>query len=137
MHLFERNELVRLGALTQQRQRRRQDGQPRLASPARLEVFGDAFVQPNGYGVAALLRNDQMDVLVRERVEPVVPMEDSLRARHHQFIELADGDGTGGLNLLTREGGNLRELARIVDDLNANFAWGCIPEVVEQGGSDG
>src|SRR5258707_2320176 len=100
MHLLERDQLSLFYALAEQRQGRWRDGDTGPPAPSRLEVLGNAFVQPDRNGIAALLSHHQMGELVRQRVLPVVTADHRLGAGNDQLAELANRDRAGVGDLL-------------------------------------
>ncbi|PIE17187.1 MAG: hypothetical protein CSA66_06440 [Proteobacteria bacterium] len=74
-----------------------------LALPGGLVVLGQPLVQPQRHGVAALLRDEQVDHLVGEGVEPVVAVDEVSGRGDHQPVVLAQGDGARGADLGDRQ----------------------------------
>jgi hypothetical protein len=56
-----------------------------------------------GTVLLALLRDEQVDELVGQRVGPAVPVDQVARRRDHQPVVLAQRDGPRGLDLLDRQ----------------------------------
>src|SRR5258708_5304784 len=129
MHLLERDELSFFDALAEQRQGRWRDRGPGPPAPARFEILGNPFVQPDRNRIPTLLSNHQMGELVRQRVLPVVTADHCLRAGNDQLAELANRDRAGGGNLLIGEGGYFGQLPGVVDNLDPGFSGRSIAKI--------
>jgi hypothetical protein len=104
------------------------------ASSARVEGGSDLPAAPRQRDsrYLPLLRHHEVRVLVRQRVQPVIAPEDGLGARDDELVELADGDGAGGVNLLLGEGGGARQLGGVIHQLHPDFARRRVAQVLEQ-----
>jgi hypothetical protein len=134
VHLGEGDELPGPGGLAEHGRRPRREDVAAGPAPPRLVPAGHALVEPDGRLVAGEAGDDEVHVLVRRRVEPVVAVEHRLRRREHHLVELADGDGPGPLDLLLGERGEARQLANVLHDLHHDLARRDLAEVGEERG---
>ena len=132
MHGREGNELVVLRRLVEEGQGHLVDRQPRSAPPARLEELREPLLQPDGDGVPALLGDEIMGELVRERVEPRVAAQQSARRGDHEPVVLAERDGPGGFDLRHGQRGNARERLRALIDFDADLGGRRHAEILGQ-----
>jgi hypothetical protein len=132
VHPGEGNEVVLLHPLGEQAAGGGRERPARRAAPAGFEVLGQGLLEPDGDRVVPGLRDDQVRVLVRQRVQPIVTPQQGLRRGHHQLVELADGDGAGLVDLLLGEGRDPRELRSVVHHLDPDLSGRGMAEVLLQ-----